>query len=158
MNVVDERQRYIEAIKFPETRACIIFDLDGTLVPKGETELTEAVVVSLRALQKRHEVWILTNGFDRRRAERIAEMLQIPLARTGRKPFGVLPGSPGLRKIVVGDKLLTDGLAAARGGATFMHIRRKVSSDESFLEKLICALDDVLFACSKVIHAYPVTT
>lgn len=141
-----------ETISFPLARSLIFLDIDGTLLPDGADELSEKVKRHVEEMKKMHEVRLITNGRNRARAERFAEELGTPLIRGPRKPFGILPDVEGLPKVVVGDKLLTDGLAALRSGAQFIRVDRKISGKESLKVRLICLLDDAVSLWYSIFH------
>lgn len=132
------------------TDATILLDVDGTLLPDGVDNITTSVSVAAQELALKNEVYLVSNGTDRARVERIATQLSIPVA-----PAGVPAGKPrataaagiestNKRLIVMGDKYLTDGLFARVIGADFVRIERKESGNESFSIRVINWVDGIV--------------
>ena len=102
----------------------LLADLDNTLVPYGVPEPTEAVRAWNRALEEAGvTLFVLSNNRHPQRAERFAHALGVPfLGHAGKpSPRGLeaamaRAGTDRTHTAMLGDKLLTDMLAANRAG------------------------------------------
>ena len=128
--------------------ACILLDVDGTLLPDGGTQLMDQTIAAARDLATHNKVYLVSNGKDAGRVRRIADTLDIPIA-----PAGVPAGKPGKAAasgvegallVVMGDKYLIDGLFARNLGARFILVERKRSGEERFFVRLSYFLDRVV--------------
>lgn len=123
----------------------IILDIDGTLVPAGATKVSSTMAALVEWLTKHNDVYVFSNKNLPQRNRAVAESLGVPLLQSKfRKPsLRVLDGVPREKPlVVVGDKVLTDGLLAWRAGAEFIHVER-LTRGEPFLDQVLNAIDDV---------------
>ena len=149
-----DKRYYFENISVPDEPSCLVLlDLDGTLTPdiREETSIENIVKEKVTQLSKHHSVYLCTNGKDRDRAQNIASKLGIALVdskykKQSKKFLHDLPFDPNRRTIVIGDKILTDGLLARRLHAHLYLIKRKKSGKESIFVRLVEYLDDVIAA------------
>ena len=77
----------------------------------------------------------------------MADKLNVPLLKTSfkkpnKKVINVLPDHLKKNLIVIGDKVLIDGLFAKNIGAEFIKVRRLTSKNDSFNTKLTYKLDN----------------
>jgi len=101
----------------------MILDVDDTLLPTWNTDLSPAVRAWLLEIKVQMQVWLVSNNLNHRRIERIAQEVDLP--------FLMGAGKPSRRKIrqavhamnlpfaevaMVGDRLFTDILAGNRLG------------------------------------------
>lgn len=114
----------------PETidDATILVDIDGTLMQDGGQQIDPRTLKTLRKLGERNRVYLCSNALDHARGTRIAQQAGVQYVMTNKK-------KPSLRvvdnildiagkRIVIGDKFLTDGIFALRLGADFIKVRR----------------------------------
>lgn len=134
---------------FGEIRdSIILLDVDGTLGPHDLISVSESVSKQITAFSKNGNlIYIMSNNKDRERNKKLAEELHIEYLETKhRKPnvrviesvrhlFGKKP------IVVIGDKILTDGLFARRIKATFIHVKREKSPFDPKLVKFQYLLD-----------------
>ncbi|MDP2642159.1 MAG: hypothetical protein Q8P21_02625 [bacterium] len=150
----NRKQHYFEEIVIPDEPSClVIIDIDGTLAPDtpGDIAVENAVKEKVVELSNRHRVYLCSNGKDRDRAQGIASMLGIELIdskykKYSRKILKDIRLDPNRRTLVIGDKILTDGLLALRLHAHFYLIKRKHSGKERLLVRLMEFLDDAIVA------------
>ena len=132
------------------TDSVVLLDVDGTLLPDGSNELEADTIEQARSLTSRNEVYLVSNGKDYDRVERLADSVGAHVA-----PRGVPAGKPSARAmqgillegrpcIVMGDKYLTDGLFARRTGSRFMLIERKRSGKERLSVRLSYWIDSIV--------------
>ena len=147
-----DNHHYFEEIEIPNMPSCLIFlDIDGTLIPDAPEEcfLENIVIGKVTQLSKHHTVYLCTNGKDRNRAQSIASRLGITLVESkhkkySRKILNDLPLDQNRQTLVIGDKILTDGLLAKRLQAHLYLVKRKYSGKERLLVRLSNYLDDVV--------------
>lgn len=138
-----------ETLSLGAEGATVFLDVDGTLVPDGESELAPEVLWKVRELASRNQVLLCTNKRDRERWEKLERALGLPVVtKYHTKPSrGVLKeaGSVKETRVVVGDKCLIDCLFAWRIGARFIKVKRKRSGRESLAVAFSYALDDIVW-------------
>ena len=125
----------------------LIIDVDGTLVPNKNKDLSSYVVDKLKKLSKTNEIWLCSNGSSANAAN-FAKILSVQSFRC-LKPFrgeieNIVPKT--LKKIVIGDKYLTDGLFAKCIGANFIKIDHLRGETDSLYIKVTYLLDDVVWS------------
>lgn len=132
------------------TDSVVLLDVDGTLLPDGSSELEAYTLEQARSLASRNRVYLVSNGSDHRRVERIAVRIGAQVA-----PSGVPSGKPAISAmkgivlngrpcVVMGDKCLTDGIFARRTGSRFVLIERKRSGQERLSVRLSYWVDSVV--------------
>jgi len=149
-----DKRYYFEDISIPDEPSCLILlDLDGTLMPDipGDTSIESAVKEKVAQFSQHHSVYICTNGKNHDRARKIASELGISFVdsrykKHNKKILNDIPLDPNRQTIVIGDKILTDGLLARRLDAHFYLIKRKKSGKESLFVRLVEYLDDAIAA------------
>lgn len=128
--------------------AVVLLDLNGTLLPSSGDSVSEPVISALRSLQNLARVYLFSNNPDRVRSKRIASALGLPLLATRKKkpdPRVIREmNQEGRLLVVIGDKLLTDGLLAYLVKARFVRVKRLRSTSDSAFTKMLYALDDAL--------------
>ena len=130
----------------------IILDVDGVLVPDGVTSLDERVCQQVARLGQVNDVYLCSNGGHTERDKRFAALANVTWLSSS-------AGKPSLRAVedlavkdqpvlVVGDKVLTDGLLAHRlRNASFVKVKRLVMKGAGSifnLNKLVEFGDDVV--------------
>lgn len=144
------KTNFFENLDFDYGERCVIFlDIDGTLVPDGEWNLDEAVLKAINNCKRKNEVYLCTNSFNNKRNAYIEKISKLPMIWEHRKPSRkILAAVPNkfrmLKRVVIGDKVLTDGLFAYRIGAKFVKVKRKVGKDRMFI-RLYNLIDDCAF-------------
>ncbi len=142
-----------EALDLHELRdTTVIVDIDGTITGDGLLAVSGGVVAKIRDLASRNKLYICSNHRDVTRNKIVASNVGCSLIETRhRKPnprvLGGLPsGHLAQPVVVIGDKILVDGLLAWWIGARFIHVGRIRSSSERRLVKAAYFLDDVIAA------------
>jgi predicted HAD superfamily phosphohydrolase YqeG len=145
------RIKFFENLDLTNIKNNLIFlDIDGTLVPDNCVEMGEEILENLKILQKNNQVYLCTNSYNLKRNLKIEKICGIELLKSiKRKPSKkVLQKIPAkflnLKKIVIGDKILIDGIFAKRIGAGFVKVKRKAGKDR-FIIKIINLIDDIIY-------------
>lgn len=134
----------------PLRDALIILDIDGTLTLSGAAEVPPPFAEKVRAFARENTVYLCSNKKKKMRDKTVAEMLGVKWIDTPhRKPSvrvleSITPEErAGKSLIVIGDKMLTDGLLAFALGAHFFWVERLRSSNTPFIDALYYAIDDL---------------
>jgi 4-hydroxybenzoate polyprenyltransferase/predicted HAD superfamily phosphohydrolase YqeG len=139
-------KKHFEDIDFSGITDSLVFiDLDGTLVTDHTTDISENVLLVIKNLARSNTVIIATNGsFEN--ASKIASLAGVVAIKT------LKPSTRSLaiylkknkKRVVIGDKFLTDGIFAKLIGAKFIKVVRKVSKKDSFISKFFYTIDDLV--------------
>lgn len=126
----------------------IILDIDGTLVYSGSYHLSPSVIEAVKHLAKTNQIFLYSNSQGTERDAHIAGVLGVeyidsPYKKPSKKALSMLKIDSPL--VVIGDKLLTDGVLAKRLGATFYHFHRTESIQDSTKDKFLHFIEDTLF-------------
>ena len=129
--------------------ATVLLDVDGTLTPDGSWDLSDSVQQTVLRLKERNEVHIVTNSKNKDRIHSFSKTLRVAIAPAGTpagKPFpSASRDIPRTRPLVViGDKLLIDGLFARFIGASFIQVIPKYSGKEPLSLRAVNFVDDVV--------------
>ena len=130
----------------------VFLDIDGTILPDGEPSPMSEEDRALAALARAATVYLVSNKGLLREPELVARYGIEAIVSPHRKPSArVLDGVPlpDAPRVVIGDKVLTDGWFAKRIGAEFIHVDRVWSGRESLYPRILCLVDDVawFFLC-----------
>ncbi len=146
----------------------IFLDIDGTLLSDNQRHPSPEVKKQVAAFAKCNHLWLCTNSGNHTRNEAIEKETGIPLTRGHRKPsikileyvrseasygsFGSRPSKAELlnrkRKLpmlVIGDKVMTDGLFAWRIGAKFIKVKRKTNPTDRLFVRMYNLSDDIIY-------------
>ncbi|OGF64221.1 hypothetical protein A2661_00555 [Candidatus Giovannonibacteria bacterium RIFCSPHIGHO2_01_FULL_45_24] len=125
-----DSERFFEELDTPWSSATIFLDIDGTLRPDGDREMSPEVLKKLAELKAKNEVHLISNKSNgaKKPSREAAEGVDIA----------------GKKVVVIGDKFLTDGLFAKNIGAEFIKVRRKISGRENFFVKVTYLIDDFI--------------
>jgi uncharacterized protein len=101
----------------------LILDVDETLVPLREKEVSEELRYWIAEIEKVASIWLVSNNLSENRIGRIAQTLNLPYAIGAKKPSrkkliqaATAMNLPIEKVAMVGDRLLTDVLAGNRLG------------------------------------------
>jgi decaprenyl-phosphate phosphoribosyltransferase len=125
--------------------ALVILDVDGTITHDKHTVVDRSIEEKIRRIASHSHVYLASNG-ELERTKRLAEVLGVRvLESTHRKPNRRVMESvthEASRRIVIGDKVLTDGLLAVNIGATYIPVHKMRHNTDSFFVRLAYAIDD----------------
>jgi HAD superfamily phosphatase (TIGR01668 family) len=101
----------------------LILDVDDTLVPLRQAEMTPAIVQWMAPIREVATVWLVSNNVNAHRISRIADLLDVPYLSGAGKPSRrklqqalTAMDLPVDQVAMVGDRLFTDVLAGNRIG------------------------------------------
>ncbi len=140
-----------EKSEFNFKNKIIFLDVDGSLIPDGGLEFNPEVINKVEKLKEKNSVFLCTNSRDRIRNSKIEAILALPIITNRyKKPNhkiidGLGVGGAQNKFLVIGDKVLIDGLFAKNIGARFIRVKRKISGRESILIRTINFIDDLIW-------------
>ena len=129
----------------------IFLDIDGTLLSDNQRHPTPEVKKQIAAFAKHNHLWLCTNSFNHARNEAIQKEVGVPLVRGHRKPsvkildYVFSTERTKLPLLVIGDKVLTDGIFAWRIGAKFIKVKRKTSDHDRWFVRIYNISDDIIY-------------
>ena len=140
----------------------IFLDIDGTLIADNQSEPSKPVLKKIKEFEKENVVWLCSNSLNHTRNKKVSDLSGLRLIKGYRKPnkkiltlvskkdlFTHTFTPSSLRSIIViGDKVLTDGLFALRIKAKFIKVKRKLGRDRLRI-KLYNLIDDIAFLVLK---------
>lgn len=129
--------------------ALILLDIDGTIATDSQTDVSRGVVKKIETLKQQNQIVLCSNSNDHERNHKVAKLLGLKYLETNlKKPrkaiLNLVDCTPFTHKIVIGDKLTTDGLFAKNIGARFIKVKRIESKEEDLYTKCIYWVDDLL--------------
>lgn len=126
--------------------AVVIIDVDGTITHDKHERVEREIEDKIRRIASAAHVYLSSNG-DIARTERFAAQLGVGYVDTHhKKPSRRVLESiahDGVRRVVIGDKALTDGLLAINTGAEYIPVKRIRHSDDTIATRVVYALDDI---------------
>ena len=133
----------------------IFLDIDGTLVDDNTIELSEAAERKVRELENGNQLYLCSNSRNHERNRKVAEMAKVEYIDTDlRKPskmiLELVDHSSYKKRLVIGDKFLTDGLFAKNIKAEFIKVARLTSENDRFYIKFLYWIDDLASKIIKV--------
>lgn len=136
-----------ENISIDFNDAIVCLDIDGTLVEDGGKHLQQAVVEKIEKMKLNNQIYICTNMLDMKRKKMFEDLLSLQsIASDSKKPSKNFLKSIVINNkqiIVIGDKMLTDGILAKRIGARFIKVQRKHGERDSWITKTSYMIDDI---------------
>jgi predicted HAD superfamily phosphohydrolase YqeG len=130
----------------------VILDIDGTITGDGQVFFSDSVLAKIRELASSNIVYVFSNHRNNTRNRIVASRVGCALIETPhRKPSpNVLRGLPPDHRVqpllVIGDKIIVDGLFAWRIGARFIRVGRVRSNADRRLVRATYLLDDLVAA------------
>ena len=133
------------------TNHTILLDIDGVLMAHGEDTISPAILKNIEMLKENNDIYIVSNALSKQRRIDISNTLAIPWVDSGlKKPSVRILSFINYDKtkplVVIGDKILTDGLFAYRINAKALLLNRRVSSKDPFLVNMTYLLDDTIYS------------
>lgn len=124
----------------------IILDIDGTIVFPGKDEISSRVDLIIQKLKIKNQIILCSNRKKYERDQKLSDQLGVPFIRSVyRKPSKKIIRGVDMKesKVVIGDKILTDGIFANSIGAKFYKIKRLKSKNDPIIDRMIDFIDDI---------------
>ena len=140
---------YFSEVDFSKISGYTIFlDIDGTIVPDGETDISKESVQKIKLIAQNNHVYFCSNG-----SPELAKSFSLIIGCDYfecRKPITtpfkkVLNTAKFKDVLVVGDKYSTDGLLAKFLGARFLRVERLLNTKESKFIKFTYLVDNIVY-------------
>lgn len=124
----------------------VLLDIDGTIAEDKSDVVDVENENKLRELISVTEKIILVSNGEEERTKRISTKYSIEyFYSSNKKPHKEsIPKLETSEVVLVGDKFLTDGLAAIQNRIPFIHVKSLHGKNESFKNKFIYLLDDFI--------------
>ena len=94
---------------------CILFDLDNTLAPNHENNVSDSKIKLIKKLSKNFKVYILSNNTHKKRLEEVSNKLGISYVSFALKPFkrgfSIIKKKENINyeeMCIIGDQIVTD--------------------------------------------------
>ncbi len=134
----------------------ILLDVDGTLIPEIETDVSAEALQALKTLQQNNDVFLCSNTSDQVRAQVLgrafgSEYINGALRKPNRKILELLPQPIDKPVVVIGDKYSTDGRFARAINAEFIKVKRIRGQRDPWSARIVYWLDDCLAICEPFI-------
>jgi predicted HAD superfamily phosphohydrolase YqeG len=134
----------------------VILDIDGTITGDGQVFFSESVLAKIRELASCNVVYVFSNHRNNTRNRIVASRIGCTLIETPhRKPSpnvlrGLPPDHQAQALVVIGDKIIVDGLFARLIGARFIRVARVRSSSDRRFVRMTYILDDLVAATGAI--------
>jgi len=127
----------------------ILLDIDGTIANDSDKKINHTVLKKISRLRNQNDVYLCSNSRDHKRNRDVSRMTKIDYLETDlRKPrkkiLDLIDRSEHKKKLVIGDKFLTDGLFAKNIKADFIKVKRIESDKDKFYIKFLYWIDDLI--------------
>lgn len=127
----------------------IILDIDGTITATRSNVIEKNIQNVILGLKKNNSVYLCSNSKIGERNSKMAKMLNVffletPFKKPNKKILKFLHNSEEKPLIVIGDKLLTDGIFSKRIKAKFIKVKRIRGNQELLSEKIYFVVDDLV--------------
>ena len=135
------------------TRYLIILDIDGTLINDNKHELDDETLDKINKLKQRNRIYLCSNSRNHDRNRKVASManteyIDTDLRKPSKKILKLIGHSPFKKRLVIGDKFLTDGIFAKNIKADFIKIKRITSKNDRLYIKFFYWIDDAIYGLS----------
>lgn len=137
------------------TDAIIFLDIDGTLINDDEFQVTDETIAKVSELKMKNQVCLCSNSRNHERNRKVAELVQADyidtdLRKPDKKILDLVDHSPFSRRVVIGDKFMTDGIFAKNIKAEFIKVSRIESESDRLYIKFLYWFDDVVSKLIKI--------
>lgn len=127
----------------------IILDIDGTITDTGNNVIEKKIQNAIFSLKGNNTVYLCSNSKKNDRTLQMAKMLNVdgletPYRKPSKKIMRFLHNNEEKPLIVIGDKVLTDGIFSKRIKAKFIKVKRIRGNQELLSEKIYFVVDDLV--------------
>ncbi|TAL48874.1 hypothetical protein EPN83_02865 [Patescibacteria group bacterium] len=142
--------RFFEELDLTDLKdSIVLLDLDGTLVPDGQSDISERAMRKVEELKRANEVYLCSNSRNVERRMKVGRQTGLAFTVEGiQKPSEKVVsflGNISKPIVVIGDKAIIDGRLSRNLGAKFIKVRRKRSEKDSLFTRLVYWLDDFYY-------------
>ncbi len=133
-----------------EIKDCLILlDIDGTIAEDNQLKVSVNNVSVINKLKQNNQIYLCSNSRNHERNRKIADhvgltYLDTDIRKPSKKILDLIDHSPFTKRLVIGDKFLTDGLFAKNIKADFIKTDRITSQNDRFSIKLLYWIDDLV--------------
>lgn len=134
-----------------EIKDCLILlDIDGTIAEDNQLKVSVDNLSVINKLKQNNQIYLCSNSRNHERNRKIAEnvgltYLDTDIRKPSKKILDLIDHSPFTKRLVIGDKFLTDGLFAKNIKADFIKTNRITSQNDRFPIKFLYWIDDLVF-------------
>ncbi len=141
--------KYFQDLDFHSIKNTTVFlDIDGTISHDNKISVFDGIFKKIKDLKEKNTIYLCSNSRNHKRNRKIAEILDLQYIdsdlRKPSKKILELIDNPKTKKLVIGDKFLTDGLFAKNIHAEFIKVKRIESKSDSFYIKFLYWIDDLV--------------
>ena len=127
----------------------ILLDIDGTIINDNDHEVCEKNLKIINELKKYNQVYLCSNSRNRKRNIKVAELvnaeyIDTDLRKPSKKILDLIDHTPFSKRLVIGDKFLTDGLFAKNIKAEFIKVKRITSKKDRAYINFLYWIDDLI--------------
>ncbi len=131
----------------------VILDIDGTIVADGGEEIDKKMLDKISELKINNRVYIYSNRGNNLRNKKMSDTTGVPYINSqykkpSKKILEGLDNVQNLPRLVIGDKILTDGLFAKNIKAEFIKVKRVASLDDRIFARILYTADDFIYYLS----------
>jgi len=131
----------------------IFLDIDGTIANDDENEMDKKVLHQINKLREGNQIYLCSNSRNHKRNREISkvtnvEYIDTDLRKPSKKILDLVDHSPFTKRLVIGDKFLTDGIFAKNIKAEFIKVKRIISKNDKPYIRFLYWIDDLV---SKII-------
>lgn len=136
----------------------VLLDIDGTIVADSlhHMKVLPDTKKKVKELTKYNTVYLCTNKRTKALLSKVEEQLGLKIINTKyKKPnlkiLNDIPKSKHKSVIVIGDKMLTDGIFALLARVPFIPVKRKTDGNERLFVKFVYIADTILYRLLHII-------
>ncbi len=127
----------------------IFLDIDGTIACDNRFEVGKKVSEQIEKLKKENHIYLCSNSRNHKRNKKVAECVKAEyintdLKKPSKKILEAVSHYPYEKRLVIGDKFMTDGLFAKNIKAEFIRVKRITSKNDSFYIQFLYWIDDIV--------------
>lgn len=149
-----KKRSWGEVLKQNLQNYVVLLDIDGVLMADGENTISDEIRGFVIQLKENNDVYLVSNSPHKARCHHSSSTLEIPWVDSPHKKpstriLKYIDYDKAKPLIVIGDKILTDGIFAKRIGAEMLMMERRVNEKDNFFIKLTYIIDDAFFSFLK---------
>lgn len=128
----------------------ILLDIDGTITQDDRQDVESEIIDRINELKKYNQIYLCSNSRNHDRNRAVAsscglKYLDTDIRKPSKKILNLIDVIPFKKRLVIGDKFLTDGLFAKRIKADFIKVKRITSKNDKLYIKFLYWIDDLVY-------------